>query len=359
MVRLLKLLLGVVGLLSFVPAQAGPVGELHRVIFDEKAALRDAEHSSNLRVTVWYPAAKDSVETPLVVGPPGEPLRDIGKVAPDAAFATDGGPWPVILLSHGFGGTARIMGWFGIAMARNGYIVVAVDHPGNNTVDKMTIAGAALWWNRADDLRIALKAMEGDPATGPHLDMARIGAAGHSAGGFTTLVLAGARVDRGHFVQFCAAHPTDGVCLPQRELAISPQDVSRALQAPEMLAEASHASDDHSIPNLRAAFAMAPALVQGLDPESLTRMRTPTKIILGDADIVAPPGTNGLVAAAAIPAAELESLPSVGHYDFLAACTKAGQAALPFCKVSVPQPETHDRAIAAALRFFGEHLNTP
>jgi pimeloyl-ACP methyl ester carboxylesterase len=88
-------------------------------------------------------------------------------------------------------------------------------------------------------------------------------------------------------------------------------------------------------------------------------VHTPTKIILGDADIVAPPGTNGLVAAAAISAAELESLPSVGHYDFLAACTKAGQAALPICRVSVPQPETHDRAIAAALRFFGEHLNTP
>ena len=41
-------------------------------------------------------------------------------------------------------GTARIVGWFGIAMARDGYIVVAVDHPGNNAVDQMTVPGAAL-----------------------------------------------------------------------------------------------------------------------------------------------------------------------------------------------------------------------
>ena len=59
----------------------------------------------------------------------------------DAAFAADRIRWPVILLSHGFGGTARIVGWFGIAMARDGYIVAAVDHPGNNAVDQMTVPG--------------------------------------------------------------------------------------------------------------------------------------------------------------------------------------------------------------------------
>ena len=71
----------------------------------------------------------------------------------DAAFAADRIRWPVILLSHGFGGTARIVGWFGIAMARDGYIVATVDHPGNNAADQMTVPGAALYWDRADDLR--------------------------------------------------------------------------------------------------------------------------------------------------------------------------------------------------------------
>jgi predicted dienelactone hydrolase len=83
------------------------------------------------------------------------------------------------------------MGWFGIAMARDGYVVVAVDHPGNNAVDQMTVPGAALYWDRADDLRAALEATERDPAIGPHMDLARLGVAGFSAGGFAALVAAG------------------------------------------------------------------------------------------------------------------------------------------------------------------------
>ena len=51
----------------------------------------------------------------------------------------------MILLSHGFGGTARIMGWLGIPLARAGYVVIAVDHPGDNAIDPITVAGAILW----------------------------------------------------------------------------------------------------------------------------------------------------------------------------------------------------------------------
>jgi predicted dienelactone hydrolase len=89
-------------------------------------------HRDQLWVTVWYPADADAVEHPVTLGPPEIPLRDIGSVALNPAFAADPTRWPVILPPHGFGKTARIMGWFGIAMVRDGYIVVAVDHPGNN-----------------------------------------------------------------------------------------------------------------------------------------------------------------------------------------------------------------------------------
>jgi len=181
------------GLLSATQVCAEPVGETHRVTSEKTASLRDAEHRDQLRITVWYPAAADAVERPLVVGPPERPLFNIGSVAVDAAFAADGTRWPVILLSHGFGGTARIMGWFGIAMARDRYIVVAVEHPGNNAVDQMTVPGAILYWDRADDLRAALEATKRDPSIGTHMDLARLGVAGFSAGGFTALVAAGER----------------------------------------------------------------------------------------------------------------------------------------------------------------------
>jgi predicted dienelactone hydrolase len=192
MKRSLAVGVGMIGILAAGCAQAAPVGETHRVTAESTASLRDAKHRAELRITVWYPAAADAVERPLVVGPPERPLFDIGAVAPNAAFAADGARRPVILLSHGFGGTARIMGWFGIAMARSGYIVVAVDHPGNNAADEMTVPGATLWWDRAEDLRAALEATQRDPDLGAHMDMSRVGVAGFSAGGFTALVAAGA-----------------------------------------------------------------------------------------------------------------------------------------------------------------------
>jgi len=354
---------GVLGLVAAVcciaaAARAGPVGERHIQTTDATAAVRDAEHRSQVRVTVWYPAAQGAVEQRIDLGPPGHPLFQVGAVAPDAAFAP-GGPSPVILFSHGFGGAARMMGWFGTALARAGYIVVAVDHPGNNGVDKMTVAGAILSWDRVQDLRAALEAARADPTIGPHLDLGRIGVSGFSAGGFTALVSVGARVEMNRFLAFCRRRPTDGVCAPQKEFALTMDDAQRALASPELAAEAAHAGDDHTIPGVRAAFAIAPAIVQALPPEGLARIKVPVAIILGDADPVAPPDTNGVVAAKAIVHAELKVLPGVGHYDFLAACTPAGVAAVPLCAIKVPQDRTHQAAIDMALAFFRRTLGAP
>ena len=152
--KLAPALLGVMALILClaVGARAGPVGERHLQATDTTAALRDSDHRPQVRVTVWYPAAPDAVDRRIDLRPPGHPLFLIGAVAPDAPFV-DARARPVILFSHGFGGTARMMGWFGTALARAGYIVVAVDHPGNNGLDKMTIAGAVMPWDRVQDLR--------------------------------------------------------------------------------------------------------------------------------------------------------------------------------------------------------------
>jgi pimeloyl-ACP methyl ester carboxylesterase len=85
-------------------------------------------------------------------------------------------------------------------------------------------------------------------------------------------------------------------------------------------------------------------------------MRVPVRIVLGDADKVAPPATNGEVAAGLIPGAKLTVLPHVGHYDFLAECTPAGNATVPVCPTEVPRTETHKTAIDEALAFFDATL---
>jgi predicted dienelactone hydrolase len=337
------------------PAAAAKVGERHLVAHEASAVIRNASHKDDLRITVWYPAAPDAVEAPLDVGPPGKPNFTSGSAAPNADFE-DARLRPVILLSHGFGGSARIMGWFGTALARHGYVVIAVDHPGNNGRDPMTIGGAVLSWERPGDLATALDKVKSDPSLGPHLDLNQLGAAGFSAGGFTTLVEAGARVDFDRLLRFCDAHPDDGICAPQKEFQFSRADAEAFFAEPAGASELAHAKDDHGIQGVKAAFVMAPGIVQSLDPESLKRVRLPVAILLGDADKVAPPATNGEVAEALIPGARLTVLPYVGHYDFLAECTPAGDVTVPVCPTEVPRTATHKTAIDEALAFFDATL---
>ena len=346
-------------LLSFQRAHADPVGETHRVTTEKTAALRDAEHRDQLRVTIWYPATKDSVEQPLVIGPADKPLLEVGSVAFDAPFA-DGGARPILLLAPGGGASARMVGWFGIAMARAGYVVIAVDHPGDNNMDVKTTAAMLLPWDRAKDLRSALAAAENDPVIGPHLDRARVGAAGVSWGGYTALVAAGARsFDFDRMSAFCTENPDDGTChaRPRGSVPMTDADQRKTLASPEVAAERARAGESHALPEVQAAFVMAPGPIQLLDPASLAAMRKPVSIMLGDDDIDVPPATNGLIAAKAIPGATLLRLPGVGHTDFLPDCTDAGRATFPqWCTFKVPQADTHRQAIAAAQEFFARTL---
>jgi predicted dienelactone hydrolase len=338
------------------PVLAGRVGERHLTAVNATAALRDADHRDTVRVTVWYPAAADAKEVSRDVGPPGNPFFLVGKAAPGAAFADDQ-RLPVILFSHGFGGNARVMSWFTLALARAGYVVIAVDHPGNNASDKMTIGGAIMFWDRPGDLAAALRAAKADPVIAPHLDLKRLGVAGFSAGGFTAIAATGAHVDIRRLEAFCNANPTDGICMPQKEFPLSTEEMLIAMKkSPELASEVAHSGDDHSIHGIRAAFAMAPAIVQALDPASLKADKTPVAIILGEADAVAPAGTNGAIAAQQLPRVELRTLPGVGHYDFLATCTRAGVAVVPVCADKLPREPTHQAAIAMARAFFASTL---
>ncbi len=341
-------------------AQDQPVGERHLETTNPTATLRDADHKPAVRITVWYPAAEGSEEKSLDIGPPGQPMFLVGSAAPNAAFA-DTRRHPVILFSHGFGGTAQMMGWFTTVLAQQGYVVIAVDHPGANGLDKMTVAGATMFWDRPGDLEAALDKVAADPVISPHLDLKRIGVAGFSAGGFTALATGGGRVDLERFKTFCREHPDDGVCKPQQEFAVTTDQALTALASPELAPEAAHAGDDHSIRGVRAVFAIAPAIVQAFDPASLSAMTIPVSIVLGEADPVAPPHTNGGVAARMIPRAQLKALPNVGHYDFLARCSNAAlDRGVALCRdLRVPQGPTHVAALQQALSFFGKTMGPP
>jgi len=247
------------------------------------------------------------------------------------------------------------MSWFGAALAQAGYVVISVDHPGNNGTDPMTVPGAMLPWERAEDLKRALAAATADKVIGPHLDLERMGAAGFSAGGFTALVLGGARADPGHSQAFCETHPDDGVCRPQIELAVTDADRDNALKDPQVAASVAHAGDDHSVA-VKAVFAMAPAIVQGIAPQSLEALQRPVWIIAGDADTVAPPATNAEVAAQLIPESRIYLVPKAGHYAFLSTCTPEGLRTTRVCALAGPQEQAHRLAIEKATELFRRYL---
>lgn len=329
---------------------SSPTGERHLVAAQPDGAVRDAQGRAELRVTIWYPTTASAPLTSIDVGPPGQPYFQLGEVAMDGPFALNT-PHPTILLSHGFGGSARTMAWFGKAMTARGYMVIAVDHPGNNGIDPMTVPGAVLWGERARDLSTALAAVLADPTFADRIDTERIGVAGFSIGGLTALVAGGARVSPENIVAFCASHPGDGVCQPQVEFPLSLDDWTTALESEALAPHVAEARDDHSLPGVRAVFAMAP-VVQVADPASLAAMSVPVSIVTGAADVTVPPETHARVAQSLLPDVALEVIPQATHYSFLAECTAEGRRVVPVCADAAAQGEAHQRAVAAAEALF-------
>lgn len=105
-----------------------------------------------------------------------------------------------------------LLGWLGTALASHGYIVAAVNHPGNNGVEPYTVRGFSTWWERARDLNVVIDNLLTDPTLGSHIDNERIGAAGFSLGGYAMIEIAGGITDPAAFKEFCASPRADGIC---------------------------------------------------------------------------------------------------------------------------------------------------
>ncbi|MCP4900430.1 MAG: hypothetical protein GY906_25990 [bacterium] len=71
-----------------------------------------------------------------------------------------------------------------------------------------------------------------------------------------------------------------------------------------------------------------------------------------------PPETNGLRVAESIDGCEVETLPGVGHYTFLAECTPHGKKYLSICRdgEGVDRVEVHQQVAEDVLEFFSRSL---
>ncbi len=177
--------------LSFAQKEAPPVGPAaytkkgEAVVLTWTTEWHDAARKRNIPLKVYYPEGTDAC--------------------------------PVILFSHGLGGSSEIYSYLGKYWASHGYISIHPSHVGSDTKLLLTKGYAELVKaaanpeeirNRPLDLSFILDELERrqkakpDPAKPfplrDRMDLAHVGVAGHSFGAHTTVVFGGADMKLGN-----------------------------------------------------------------------------------------------------------------------------------------------------------------
>ena len=227
-----------------------------------------------LVVEVWYPA-----DAPA--GAPGEHeytvvTRDgtttatlYGRAQRDAAPLLSEGPFPLVILSHGYPGNRFLMSHFGENLASKGYVVASIDHTDSTYADQAAFGSTLL--NRSLDQLFVIDALarlsadDTSDMTGL-VDADRSAIIGYSMGGFGALNAVGGG--------FTEASVSFGFAPPNQEL--------RARQAgtPEYLASLDE--------RVRAVIAIGPwGMPAGFwDAEGLAGISTPVLFMAGSVDDV-------------------------------------------------------------------------
>jgi predicted dienelactone hydrolase len=250
------------------------------------------------RAVLWYPSSDAAHE--LAPGPFLEDVAVEGKPQP--------GRFPLILLSHGSGGTGTSYERIAEALTTAGFVVAAVDHVGDTVGDTSRQGKAEIFSMRPRQLSGLLDAVLADPSWGPRVDAQHIGAIGHSAGGYTVLALAGAVPDVQLLVQHCRAeYASDGFC------SYGGNPASRFADAPLVPTPLEGLRD----PRVKAVVALAP-IGAFFTPESLRQMTVPILLISGKKDDILPERFHAAPLAEAWGArARWISYADAGHFSFI------------------------------------------
>ena len=183
------------------------------------ADWHDPARNRTVPVKLYYPTQQGkSEDTPTrpaqledSVGQQGRPEDSAAHQAQPKDSAVQqaqpaAGLLPVILFSHGLGGSREGYSYLGQHWASHGYVCVHLQHPGSDSsvwrgqaeplkALKEAVRTPRLAMDRSADVRFVLDRLEKlQTEQGPlkgRLDLKRIGMAGHSFGAHTTLVVAG------------------------------------------------------------------------------------------------------------------------------------------------------------------------
>ena len=230
--------------------------------------LYDRKHT----LEVWYPAkiaegAKQLSSYTDYIGRIDEGDLEafdyMGRAMRDAEPYLEGGPYPVIVVSHGYPGNRYLMSWIGENMATKGYVVIAIDHTDSTYTDfNPAIAYTGSIINRTVAQRFVIGQVEVLNADGwlkGMMNPEKIGLVGYSFGGYGALRTIGAKLSEGTLTQYAAYA--------------------------DLLTEAEDFKGDERVD---AAVLFAPWGRALFDLDSFANITTPTLWIQGNADQIVP-----------------------------------------------------------------------
>jgi len=305
-----------------------------------------AQGNRRLALTLFYPAVpQNSSATPLHM-----PFFTNLHLYRDADIVSDGVKRPLVMFSHGHGSNGLYYAWFAEFLASRGYIVATLYHYRANTYDSTIMYTRSKLWQRPLDISKDITFLLNDKVWGPHIDRDRIGVAGHSQGGFTSLWIGGAMVNQDKYLGYLRRWKNDPL-IPASLRKDLPLDARPALNVYDS--------------RVKAVLAMAPGDLPGfgMDEAGLEQLKVPAYIIVGARDTQAPPKENAEFAARYAPHTQLDVMPGpVDHEIFVNECDQDGRDTWPEACIDAPgvdRAKLHDYIGNAALKFFDTALNVP
>jgi predicted dienelactone hydrolase len=297
------------------------------------AGIQLLDSSPGLPGAIWYPCAEKPQSVPLG----SLTMQFVDSLQGVKDCPVTGTKLPLVIVSHGRGG------WFGghadvaEALADAGFVVTAVNHPGDNGNDRSQSDSLSILTSRPADIIRLLDFMLDDWRDRAAIDHAKIGFFGFSAGAFTGLVLAGGNPDFRRIAPYCTESNKSRGCKQFRNGDI-PSNLPHE-------------------PRIRVAVLADTALNYAFTQEGLAGIQIPLLVWRSELGGGGVDPKNSALTANSLP--DIHTVPA-GHFAFLPPCSPQLATAVP--RICTDVPAGFDRAAfhrdfnASVIRFFREQL---
>jgi len=256
-----------------------------------------------LQVALWYPSAASPTVQPLGLFQQ--------TVAPKGALSGD--RLPLVLISHGVGGSLASHYDTALALAQAGFVVAAVTHTGDNSQDQSYVGNQRDLIDRPRQISRVLDFILGAWPESIRLDPTRVGIFGFSLGGFTALVTIGGIPDLSRIPQFCSDKPEAPECRFIKERH-GDQLSAKSVSDSTWIRDA----------RIKAAVVAAPAVGFTFAAGGLRYVKVPVQLWRAEEDQESPNPWNSDIVRHGLPTPpEAHSVTKAGHFAFLAPCSEA------------------------------------